>query len=156
MLLTFRLCGGRAQNRNNGLCHHDCLGESCHGNFHPGGRQFSYLLYIPWCLSSYCLHDGAQRNEIWISLCVSPLRGTAWDSKAFHFTQPQFLLFLSARSYGGFSSKHWNPRVEGLVGDLGLLFLRRTSVAEISLLIFNAPVCVWDQPIPYLCPTYLS
>ena len=44
-----------------------------------------------------------------------PFKGTAWDSKGFHLLQYQSPLVLWARSYGEFSSWHYNTWLWGLV-----------------------------------------
>ena len=56
---------------------------------------------------------GAQGQWVRVSLCTGPLGGTSWDSRSPHLTQAQSPLVFTDRSYGDFSSWHWNPGLAG-------------------------------------------
>ena len=74
-----------------------------------------------WCLSSCCPSAEAQREWVWVSFSVHPLRGTAWNSSNLHIPQPQSLLLFTPRSYRDFCLEPWTG--EPSVGS-GPLFLR--------------------------------
>ena len=103
-----------SQQRYNVLCQHFCLRGSCPSSSGPDAKWFSSFPYV-WLLSSCCPSARVQREWVWVSPCMSPLGGTAWDSRSFHFPQSQYSLFFIARNYKDFSSRHWNPDLEGLV-----------------------------------------
>ena len=101
---------GRAQERNNGLCQHFCIGQSFPSSPHLEARQFSSS-HISLVLFGFCPRAGAQSKQVHqqANLCVGPVKGTPGTSEALHITQPQSPLAFTARSYGDFSSWHWNP-----------------------------------------------
>ena len=135
-----QLYWGRAHQRNNGLCQHFCLGESCapsalalmsDNSVHPHMFLLIFKL-LPQCWSSWG-----------VSLCRSvcrPLRGTAWDSRSLCLFQPQSLLIFIVRIYGDFSCWHWNPGLGVLVWGWDLHFSEVTSAAEKSLQ-FSSVTC---------------
>ena len=47
MVPTYWLSVERAQQMNNGLCQHFCLGEDYSSTSHPDAKQFSSSLYVP-------------------------------------------------------------------------------------------------------------
>ena len=73
------------------------------------------FVHILWCLSICCPHAGALREYVWVSLCLSCLRVSARESSSFCLLKPQSPLVFTARSYGDFSSWHWNPGLGVLV-----------------------------------------
>ena len=81
----------------------------------PWCQAIHFLPMCLWCLASSWPGYGHQRQWVWVSPCMDPWRGTAWDSRSFHLPQPQSLLFCTARSYGDFSPWHWNLGLEGRV-----------------------------------------
>ena len=103
--------------------------------------QFFPIYYL-W-LSSCHPSAGAQREWIWVSLCVAPSKGTAWDSSSyFHRLQPpgfysQKLLALIFCAL--------EPWARGPGAGLGFLTLKT------SLPSFYLPHVVWDQRSPSLC-----
>ena len=68
--------------------------------FFPWCWIIQFLPIYLWCLSSCCPHAGAQREWIWVSPCMGPLRGSAWDSRSFHLSQSQSPLVFTTKSYG--------------------------------------------------------
>nr|KAF6450428.1 hypothetical protein HJG59_008322 [Molossus molossus] len=48
----------------------------------PQCRTTQFFLLCLWCLSSCLPHAGAQREQVRGSLCVNPLKGTAWGSNS--------------------------------------------------------------------------
>ena len=93
---------------------------------------------MPWCLSSCCPCTRVKQEWVWISLCVGPLIGTAWESSSlFHWLHLYwFLQPVTTETYLP------NTRTLGWGSWCG--------APEISLLIFIHHTWVWDQPIPHL------
>lgn len=89
-----------------------------------------------------------------VSACTGPLR------RCLGFLQCcvplgllESLLFFTARSCGGASSKPSTPSWEGWGGELeSLTSSWETPVTEISLLIFNHYTWVWAQLVSHLSP----
>ena len=89
-LPALSLSGESAQKRNNGLCQHFSLGESCSSSFCLDTGQFSSSAYVSGALwAAYCLCAGAESKWVWIIPCAGPLRmpGT-----------PEHTIFLSQES----------------------------------------------------------
>ena len=119
-----QLCGseGRTQKRNNGLCQHFSLGESCPpvlavmlDNSVP-----PYMSLMPFNLLPPCwnLEGGVQASQ-----CAGPLRGAVWDSSSFCLPQPQSLLVFIAINYG--TSWDCSPGLGLLTPQLSfLIFIR--------------------------------
>ena len=107
MVPTHLLCEGRAQKRNNGLCHHFSLGES----WAPALTLMPHS--IPPCISPvlfslvWCSHTWVQREWLQVSLCRGPLRGTAWNSStasiptSFYSQKMWGLMFLALEPWAG-------------------------------------------------------
>ena len=93
-------------------------------------RTIRFFPICPWFLLSYCPSAGAQREWVLVNLCVGPLRGTPGTPEAFHLTQHKFLLVFIARSYGDFSSWHWNPMPGFLVWVWDPLLLREDLLRQ--------------------------
>lgn len=90
-----------------------------------------------------------------ISLCKS-LRGASGTPAALHFSQTQSPLFCTAKSYGDFSSWHWNPAPGSMLwGWDHLLLCKDLCIWDIPS-IFNHHKWVWDQSTLHLCPFYQS
>ena len=62
---AYRLCGGRAQRKNNGTCQHFFLGESWHSSPHPKARQFSVFPYVPSIFWAAVLR-GSVSKWVWV------------------------------------------------------------------------------------------
>ena len=156
------VCWGRAQQRNNCLSLHLCLGESCPSSSCPDTKQFSSSWHVPGVVfqgSRYCSHAGAQRELVWISPCMGPLRRTASDSTSFNFPQSQSPLVFTARSYRDFPSWHWNSGLGTCCGVVTPCF--SWGPPQLSYPSGFLSLWVWDQSIPHLptaphAPTYLS
>lgn len=146
-----QVCGGRAKQRNNGLCPHLCL----------GGSSLPALALMPDY--SVSVRPSVLLTQHWSSEWVSPsksmcglLRGMPGTLEALCLTEPQSLLVFPARSYGGFSSWHWNLGLDAWCGAVAPCSSVGTSVDETPLPIFNCHICMWDQPILRLCPSFQS
>ena len=117
---------------------------------------FKFLvLGLPLMLFKLMSQRERRKSESSKFVC-EPRKRNTWTPEAFHVPQPQSPLVFAARSYGDFSSWHWNPGMGGLVCGWALLLSERTSAAEIHLPIFIHHLWVWDQPIRHLCPSYQS
>ena len=92
------------------------------------------------------------RHVFWLG--IEP--ATLWfiGGHSVHWVTPAraffFLLVFMARSYGGLSSRHWNPGLGGLVWDWDALFPSYPSW------IFMHQMWMWYQPLPCLCVSYLD
>ena len=75
----------------------------------PWCQTIYFLLICLWCFLNCCPHAEVQREWVWVSLCMGPLRRTAWDSGNFCLPHPQFPLVFTARNYRNLSYWHWNP-----------------------------------------------
>ena len=59
----------------------------------PWWQTLQFFFVCHWCLSSCYPGAEAQREWVWVSLCVGFLRGTAWDSRNFfHGLNPCWFL----------------------------------------------------------------
>ena len=123
------------------------LSESC-PQLKPCCQTIQFLLVRPWRLSSCCPAAGAPGQWVWVSLCGPFTPGYLC------VTQPQSLLLFTARSYGDFSSQHWNPGFGSLVW--GCWSSGGISTAETFLCVFNWHTWMWDQPVLLLCPAPVS
>ena len=79
------LCGGRVQQRNNDLCQHFYLGESCPLSSHPVARKFSCSLYVSGALlellpKCWSTEGVSPSKSLW-----GPLKGTPWDTRSLPF-----------------------------------------------------------------------
>ena len=63
-----------------------------------------------WCLSNCYSSAGAQREGVWVSLCVGPLRGAAWESHSFfHWLNPHWeFVFLALEPWVGSLMWDWD------------------------------------------------
>ena len=57
------------------------------------GQTLHLLPVCHWCHSNCYPRAEAQKEWVWVSLCVGSLRGTAWDSRSFfHRLNPRWFL----------------------------------------------------------------
>ena len=85
------LCQVRAWKRNDGLCQHFCLGESCPPvlTLMPNNSVPPHMSLMSFNLLP--LHsEGLNQNKS----VHRPYKGTAWDSSSFCLSQPQSMLVL--------------------------------------------------------------
>ena len=140
--------------RNTGPCQKFSLGENCSfpvlalilDNSVPPCMSLLLFKLLPLCWSS--------EELVQISPCMGLLRGTAWDSRSFHLSQPQSLLVFTARSFGDFSSCHWNPGLKYIVWGCDQLLFRGNSAAKLSIPIFICHTWVLDQSLCIIAPSY--
>ena len=78
-------------------------------------QTIQLLPICPRCLFSCCSSVGTQSESVQVSLCIGPLKGTAWDSKSPPSPSATIPLVFTARNYGDFSSWLWNPGLGCLV-----------------------------------------
>ena len=109
-------------------------------------QTLQFLSVYHWYLSSRYLSIGAQKEWVWVSLCVGSLMATAWDSRSFFYQlNPHWC--CSQKLWDLFSC-HWNPGLGGLVWGWYSSLPRYTSW------FFIHHTCTWDQPIPHLRSSY--
>ena len=138
LVSTCWLCGRRAQKRNNGLCQHLYLGESCPSNSHPDNSVSPQMSLLPqswsWERVSECnkfVHGPFKRNCLGfhkssISLSHNPCC----------FAQ-SIVMETSLPGTG--------PLGLGVCGgDRSPHSTRGVSAAEIFLPVFYLPPCMWD------------
>ena len=145
---------GGSQKKNNGLCQHFCLRESS-PQLLPSCQTISSFLYVPGSFQAAAPALALRRGKS-EEVHAYPLREAHGTPATLQLTQPQSLLVCTARSYGDFSSWHWNPWLRAQCGAGTPCSSEETSTAKILLLIFIHPTRVQDQPIPQLCPSYQS
>ena len=59
----------------------------------PWCQTLHFVPVCHWCPSSCCPGAGAQKEWVWVSLCMGSLRGSAWDlSSFFHQLNPHWFL----------------------------------------------------------------
>ena len=153
----YKLCCGRAKKREDGLCPHFCLGESCAPppplppalTLMPDFRELNSVpprtSVVPYKLLSQCWSS----NRASPSKCVcGPIKRNCLEFAAtpsgFHCQKLWGLLFPAREPCTGGTGVGLGP----LTPQGG------TSAAEISLPILNHHMWIWDQPVPYLCPSY--
>ena len=73
-----------------------------------------YMSLVPFKLLP--LHWSPEGVILGISLCVGPLKETAWYPRSFCLPQPQPLLVFIVTNYGDFLFWHLNPELEFLCG----------------------------------------
>ena len=106
-----------------------------------------HMSLVPFKLLLWC----------WSSEAVSPSKSVHGPFKRNCLGFQQFLFSTASIPTGFYSQELWRliflalePWTEEPVLDLGPL------APEISLPIFISHILVWDQPVPWLCPSYLS
>ena len=113
-------------------------------SFHLDANHFSFFLHATGDFEAATpmleLRGSSQ------SKFMCGLGGTAWDEK---FLPPtESLLIFTARSYEDLFSWHWNPGLDGLVWGWDSL------LPSYPFWIVIHYMCMWDQPIPHLHPSY--
>lgn len=132
-------CKGQDQQRNNGLCHHFYLEESCFSSLHPKVTQLSSSPYVPGAFELLSQHWSSER-VCSVSLCTGPLRRmNAWD-----YSNPSKSHFHSGTIPDGFHrQKLWN---------LLLLTLKPwAEAADMGL----GPLALQDKPPQLRYPSQL-
>ena len=142
-------CGGRAQKRNNGLCHHLCLGESC-----PPAVALMPDTLVPPGMS--LMHFNLL-SQSWSSEGVSLSKSVNGSFKRNYLGFQQFLSSTASISADFYSQKLWALIFLVLESwamgpDLGL----RHLASEIFLMIFiHMGVGLAHSASPTLLPVLL-
>ena len=148
MVPTCWLCEERAQQRNNCLCQHICLGKAA-PQFSPWCQTIQFLLVFFSCFSSCGSPDWSSEGVNTSNPMPDPLQGATWNSKSFCLPQLQSLMVFTARSCRGFPSHHWNPGLGSLIcgphsREIPLNFyLLRTHGCGTSLFYISAASTSW-------------
>ena len=108
MAPTCWLCEGRAQKRNNSLCQHFSLGESCSFGSCHDAKQFSFSLYGPLASLTESLVLELRGSES-VCLYVGPWTGIPGTPEDLCLTEAQSSWFLQPKLWGIFyvSLKPW-------------------------------------------------
>ena len=122
---------GKVQKRDNGLCPPFSVWEKAVPQHSPWCQILQFFPVCCWCLSSCYPVAGAQREWVWVSLCVDCLRGTAWDLRSF-FHQLNLHWCLQPEVMGTYL-----PSVECLAEGPGV----------------GLTPCSWDIPSEFLSTT---
>ena len=117
--------GERAQKRSNGICQQFCLRESCPLSLAlmPDTSVLPYVPLVPFKLLPWCWSSmGVSLSK---SVC-GPFRRNCLRIKPFLLSIQSPLVFTD-RSHRDLSSRHWNPRLWGLVWGWDSSVLRYPS-----------------------------
>ena len=124
-LLALWLCGGRVQQRDNGLCWPFCFEESCPPApvLTPDTSVPPLMPWVPFKLLPQCWSsEGVILSK---SICGFFKRNCLGLQEFLPLTQS--LLGFAARSHRDLSSWQWNPGLGGLVGGWDSPLLRYPS-----------------------------
>ena len=110
---------------------------------YPNNSVSSYMFLVHFKLLPLCWSSEG------VSLCMGPLRGTPGIPRILHFTQPQYPLLFTSRSFGNFFSWHWFLELGGLTHQGGPIQQRHLSQILLATHGFGAS--------PFrVCPSYQS